>query len=78
MDYIIVTGHYITKDFETHSLLLNILEITEPVYLGAYLYKKLIEVTDRLGITYAIMLVTRDNIKPNDLMLNDFEAVVQE
>ena len=78
MDYIIVTGHYIIKDFKTHSLLLNILKIIELVYLGVYLYKKLIEVTDRLGITYAIMLVTRDNTKPNDLMLNDFKAVVQE
>jgi hypothetical protein len=78
MDYIAVTGHYIIKDFETHSLLLDILEIIEPVYSGAYLCKKLVEVTDRLGITCAIMLVTRDNVKPNDSMLDDFEAVVQE
>ena len=78
MDYIAVTGHYITKDFETHSLLLDILEITEPVHSGAYLCKKLVEVTDRLGITCAIMSVTRDNAKPNDSMLDDFEAVVQE
>ena len=78
MDYIIVIGHYITKDFETHALLLNIIKIIEPVYLGAYLYKKLLEVTNRLGITCAIMLVTRDNAKPNDSMLNDFKAVVQD
>jgi hypothetical protein len=76
MDYIIVTGHYIIKDFKTHSLLLNILEIIEPVYLRAYLYKKLVEVTDRLGITCAIILVIKDNVKPNNLMLNDFKAVV--
>ena len=76
MDYIVVTGHYIIKDFETHSLLLNILEIIEPVHLGAYLYKKLVEVIDRLGITYTIILVIRDNVKPIDLMLNDFEVVV--
>jgi hypothetical protein len=46
MDYIIVIGHYIIKDFKTHSLLLNILEITEPIHLGVYFYKKLIEVTN--------------------------------
>jgi hypothetical protein len=76
MDYIAVTGHYITKDFETHTLLLDIIEITEPVYSGAYLCEKLLEVTNRLGITCAIMSVTRDNAKPNDSMLNDFKAVV--
>jgi hypothetical protein len=78
IDYIAVTGHYIIKDFETHSLLLDILEITEPVHSRAYFYKKLVEVTDRLGITCTIMSVTRDNAKPNDSMLDDFEAVVQE
>jgi hypothetical protein len=76
MDYITVIGHYIIKDFKTHSLLFNILEIIEPVYLRAYLYKKLVEVIDRLGITYTIILVTRNNTKPNDLMLNDFKVIV--
>jgi hypothetical protein len=59
-----------------HSLLLDIFKIIKPVYLGVYLYKKLVEVIDRLGITYAIILVTRDNVKPNNLMLNDFKVVV--
>jgi hypothetical protein len=76
MDYIAVIGHYIIKDFEMHSLLLDIFKIIKPVYLGVYLYKKLVEVIDRLGITYAIILVTRDNVKPNNLMLNDFKVVV--
>jgi hypothetical protein len=76
MDYIIVTGHYIIKDFKTHSLLLNILEIIKPVYLRAYLYKKLIEVINRLGITYTIILITRNNTKLNDLILNDFKVIV--
>jgi hypothetical protein len=76
INYIIVTGHYITKDFETYALLLNIIEIIEPFYLGVYLCEKLLEVINRLGITCAIILVTRDNVKPNDLMLNDFEVVV--
>jgi hypothetical protein len=77
MDYIAVTSHYTTKDGKTHSLLLDILEITEPIHSRAYLCKKLLEVTNRLGITCAIMLVTRDNAKPNDNMLDNYEAVVQ-
>jgi hypothetical protein len=76
MDYIVVTGHYITPDFETHSLLLDIIVIPEPVHLGSYLCEKLLEVINRLGITCTIMLVTRDNAKPNDLMLDNFEVVV--
>jgi hypothetical protein len=77
MDYIIVTGHYTTEDGKTHSLLLDILEITELIHSRAYLCKKLLEVINRLGITCAIMLVTRDNAKPNDNMLNNYKAVVQ-
>jgi hypothetical protein len=76
MDYIAVTGHYITPDFKTHSLLLDIIKIPEPVHLGLYLYKKLLEVTNRLGITCTIMLITRDNTKPNNLMLDNFKVVV--
>jgi MinD superfamily P-loop ATPase len=56
--------------------LLNILKITEPIYLGVYLYTKLVEVTDRLGITYVIILVTRDNTKLNNSMLNNLKVVV--
>jgi hypothetical protein len=73
-----VTGHYTKKDREHVSLLLNILEIDELVYSGAYLCRKLVEVTDRLGISCAIMSVTRDNAKPNDSMLNDFKDLIQE
>jgi hypothetical protein len=57
--------------------LLDILEITELIYSRAYLYEKLLEVINRLGITCAIILVTRDNVKPNDNMLDNYEAVVQ-
>ena len=41
------------------------------------LYAKLLEVTDRLGITRAIISVTRDNVKLNDTMLNNFKAEVK-
>ena len=34
--------------------------------------------TNRLGITCAILVITRDNASLNNTMLNKFEAVVQE
>ena len=78
LDYIAVTGHYIKKDREHVSLLLDILEIDEPIYSGAYLCQKLVEVTDRLEISCVIMSVIRDNAKPNDLMLDDYEDLIQD
>jgi len=48
LDYIIVTRHYETVDREYVIILLDILEIDEPVYSSIYLASKLLEVTDRL------------------------------
>jgi hypothetical protein len=57
-------------------MLLDIIELTNPVHNGLYLAQKLLEVTDRLYITYAIMLVTRDNASPNNTILDEFKAVI--
>jgi hypothetical protein len=76
LDYEAVTAHFETKAGEKVSLLLDIIELTEPVHDGVYLCKKLLEVTDRLGITCAVISVTRDNAAPNDTMLYEFEAEV--
>jgi hypothetical protein len=73
-----VTAHYITKEEEHVSVLLNIIELSEAVYNRAYLCKKLLKVTNRLGITYAILSVTRDNAAPNNTMLAEFEAIIAE
>jgi len=78
LDYVAVTRHYETVDGERVATLLDILEIDEPVHSGVYLAKKLLEVTDRLQITCAIISITRDNAKPNDTMLDEFEAVVSD
>jgi hypothetical protein len=78
LDYIAVTGHYETVDGERVTILLDILEINEPVHSGIYLASKLLEVTDRLQITCAIISVIRDNAKPNDTMLDEYEAVIAE
>jgi hypothetical protein len=78
LDYVAVTAHFTTKDRVKENLLLDIIELTEPVHSGEHLCAKLLEVTDRLGITCAIISITRDNAKPNDTMLDNFEAMVKE
>jgi hypothetical protein len=76
LDYIAVTAHYNLVDSTKVSTLLDIIELRNPVHSGEYLATKMLEVTDRLGITCAILSVTRDNASPNDTMLDEFEAVV--
>ena len=74
-----MTGHFIYNSSGImESLLLDIIELTKPVYDGTYLVKKLLEVTDRLSITCVILLVTRDNASPNNTILDEFKAVIVE
>jgi hypothetical protein len=78
LDYIAVTGHFRTKQGEQIATLLDIIELTKPIHDGPYLCEKLLEVTNRLGITCAILAIIRDNASPNNTMLNEFEACVHE
>jgi hypothetical protein len=78
LDYIAVTGHFNTSNGIQESLLLDIIELDEPVHSGFYLAKKLLEVTDRLNITRAIISITRDNASPNNNMLDEIESIVEE
>ena len=57
-------------------MLLDIIELTNPIHDSLYLAQKLFKVTDRLHITCAIMSITRDNASPNNIMLDKFKAVV--
>jgi hypothetical protein len=59
-------------------MLLNIIKLLKAVYNRAYLCKKLLKVTNRLGITCAILLITCDNAAPNNTMLAEFEAIIAE
>jgi hypothetical protein len=77
LDYIAVTRHLTTPDFKSNTILLDIIELTNPVHDGTYLCEKLLEVTDRLGITYSIISVTRDTASLNDTMLAQFEDCVK-
>src|SRR5437763_5973281 len=45
LDYIAVTGHWEDKTGKHYSITLDIIELTNPVHDGAYLCKKLLEVT---------------------------------
>jgi hypothetical protein len=73
-----VTGYFRIKEGEQVSLLLNILELTQPIYNRPYLCNKLLEVTNRLGITYTILVIIRDNTSPNNTILNEFEVYIYE
>jgi hypothetical protein len=59
-------------------VLLNIIKLLKAVYNKAYLCKKLLKVTNRLKITYAILSVTRNNTAPNNTMLTEFKAIITE
>ena len=78
MDYLAVTGHIIIRAGEYISVLLDIIELKDAVYNRRYLYERLLEVTDRFDITHAVISITRDNASPNNTMLDEFEAVVQD
>lgn len=78
LDYVAVTGHIISKGGKSEALLLNIIKLTNPIHSGIYLCEKLLEVTDRLGITCAIISITRDNASPNNVMVKQFESHVAD
>ena len=79
MDYIAVIAHIIGKeDGESLSILLDIIELTNPVHNGAYLVTKLLEVTNRLNIINSIISITRDNVSLNNTMLDIFKVAVEE
>jgi hypothetical protein len=66
LDYLAVTGHLTTHDFKNGAILLDIMELVNPIHDGAYFCEKLLKVTGRLGIICSIISVTRDNASPND------------
>jgi hypothetical protein len=76
LDYIAVTVHYKTALGVTINTTLSIIELTNPSHIGKYLTKKLLEVTNRFKITKVVMAVTQDNALTNDIMLNEYESIV--
>ena len=78
LDYSAVTGHIVTSAHEHISILLDIIELSDACHNGPYLATKLLEVTDAFDITSSMISVTRDNAAPNNVMLSEFEAAVNE
>jgi predicted neutral ceramidase superfamily lipid hydrolase len=77
LDYIIIIGHFTYKFTSIiKSLLLNIIELINPVYNSLYLANKLLEVINRLSITCIVILIIKDNIALNNTMLDKFKVVV--
>jgi hypothetical protein len=56
---------------------LNVVELKEPSYTGAYLYYELVKVTDFYDIIKVIFTITHDNVTLNDLMLKELKSIVE-
>lgn len=77
-EFIAVTGHWINKSWKQRSQLLDIVQLKDPIHSGEYLAEQLLSVTDDFNITEYIFTVTRDNARPNDVMLDTLEAVADQ
>ena len=69
-----ITGHWIDSDWVQNSQLLDIIQLTNLVHSREYLVEKLSKITDSLKVTKVIFMITQDNAKPNNTMLNGFKA----
>jgi hypothetical protein len=76
LDYTTITRYWQTKLGVYHLILLDIIKLSELIYNGYYFCMKLLEVTNRLGITCVVIFITRDNTSPNNKMFNEFESIV--
>ena len=66
---------WVTPDWEQKSQVLDIVELTNPVYSGAYLAKELIKATDSFNITQSIVAITHDNASVNDVLSQEFQDI---
>lgn len=72
------TGYYIDHDTQKNvNFVLDVIELTEASHSGEYFCNELVKVTDFFDITKAIFTITHDNTTANDVMVQDFEAEVQ-
>ena len=72
--FIAVTGHWIDTDWKLHSRTIDLLKLTEPIHSSDYLVEKLLEITSLMSITHGVFTITRDNAKPNDVMLEEYKS----
>ena len=74
--YFAITRYQEKRNGIYNSIILDIIKIKNAIYNRKYLYKKLLVVIKRLNIICFIIFVTRNNARPNDFMLNDFENAI--
>jgi hypothetical protein len=78
-EFMAITAHYMNNTtFINQALILDVLELLEPVHSGVYMCQELIKVTDFFEITMAIFTVSHDNAKPNTTLVREFQAAVEE
>jgi hypothetical protein len=77
-EFITVTGYWIDKSWKYRLQLLDIVYLKDPIYSGKYFAEQLLLVTNNFNITEYIFTVTRDNIKPNNIMLDNLEATADQ
>ena len=69
-----ITAHYMDiKTFTNQSLILDVIELLEPIHSGVYMCEELIKVTDYFDLTLAVFTISHDNARPNDSLLKEFE-----
>jgi hypothetical protein len=76
LDYTAITRYWQAKLGVYYLILLDIIELSEPIYNGYYFCTKLLEITNRLGITCVVMSIMRDNASLNNKILDEFESIV--
>jgi hypothetical protein len=78
-EFMAITVHIVDKKtWKNISWVLDIIELIEPIHSGHYLCEELLKVTDYYDITKAVFTITHDNAGPNDTLLREFEAKVEE
>ena len=78
-EFMAITVHYVDRStFENRSNILDVVLLTEPVHSGKDMSEQLYKVTEFFGISMAVFTCSRDNAKPNDCLLGDFETKIQD
>ena len=68
-----VTVHWINREWQQNSRLLDVIHLKEPIHSGEYLADQLLTVTENYSITCAVFTITRDNASNNTTMLTSYE-----
>ncbi len=57
--------------------MLDVVELLDPIHSSTYLCTELTKITDTFDITKAIISITHDNTFINEVLLDEFEVIVE-